>query len=234
MTGANVVMSSEHWGHSVGEEARKNFQDWIDSGFYETFLAGEKVLDIGFAGYIDDVHPITPSAIGIGLDYPGYDGRTLPFEDGSQDAVFASHCLEHIEDYRASLADWFRVIRVGGYLIITVPHQYLYERNLRLPSRFNLDHRRLYTPASLLREVEESLDSLCYRVRILQDNDKDFDYSIPPKKHAVGCYEIILVLEKLPRPEWAGDMVDEPKIPDVRRGTLCLFLGLLKIVQLWR
>jgi hypothetical protein len=32
----------------------------------------------------------TPGATGVGLDHPSYDGRTLPFHEGLQDAVFAA------------------------------------------------------------------------------------------------------------------------------------------------
>jgi predicted SAM-dependent methyltransferase len=71
-----------------------------------------------------------------------YSGKRLPFGSASQDALFVSHTLEHIDDYRGSIADWFRVLRVGGFLIIAAPHQFLYERSLSLPSRFNADHRR--------------------------------------------------------------------------------------------
>ncbi|MFB0612540.1 methyltransferase domain-containing protein [Aurantiacibacter poecillastricola] len=209
----------EEWGLKVGEEARKNFSRWLEDGFIERYLSGEKILDIGFQGYLDEVHPITPNAIGIDLEYPGYDGRTLPFDERSQDAVFVSHCLEHIEDYRTVIADWFRVLRVGGYLIIAVPHQYLYERKLMLPSRFNLDHRRFYTPGSLMREIEEALDPMSYRVRMLTDNDRGFDYSIPPEEHAGGCYEILFVAEKIERPEYAPEVLRSPKIRNETAGT---------------
>jgi predicted SAM-dependent methyltransferase len=52
----------------------------------------------------------------------------LPFPDASQDTVFASHVLEHIEDWAASLVDWYRVLKIGGYMVIAVPHRDLYER----------------------------------------------------------------------------------------------------------
>lgn len=211
-------MDLDSWGAHVGEEARKNFGIWLHDGFYEKYLSGPNVLDIGFQGYLDDVKPITPSAIGVGLNYPGYDGKTLPFPEGSQDTVFVSHCLEHIDDYRSVIADWFRVLKVGGYLVIAVPHQYLYERRLTLPSQFNLDHRRFYTPASLLREVEESIDPLGYRVRMLTDNDQGFDYAIEPKKHATGSYEILLVLEKIARPDYADAVNEPPPIRQVSQG----------------
>lgn len=40
------------WGKSVGEEARKNFSRWVETGFYEKYLSGDHVLDVGFAGYL--------------------------------------------------------------------------------------------------------------------------------------------------------------------------------------
>ena len=197
----------------VGEEARKSHAARLATGFIAAYLSGPNVLDIGYKGYLDDVVPIVPGAIGVELDYPGYDGRTLPFPDLSQDAVFASHCLEHIEDDRNALQDWFRVLKVGGFLVIMVPHQLLYEKRETLPSAFNAGHHRFYTPASLIAEVEQALVPNTYRLRHLVDNDAQFDYSIPPGRHSGGCYEIELVLEKIVPPPW---QLDGPQ-PDARR-----------------
>ena len=116
-----------NWEMNIGEEARKSFNRWVSDGFFSKFLSGSKILDIGYKGYLENVTPILPHATGIDLDFPGYDGVTLPFPDQSQDAVFVSHALEHIDDYRTVIADWFRVIRPGGHLILIVPHQFLYE-----------------------------------------------------------------------------------------------------------
>ena len=186
----------------VGEEARKSHAARIANGFLASYLGGSAILDIGFRGYRDDVVPIVPAAIGVELDYPGYDGRTLPFPEGSQDAVFASHCLEHIDDDMNALQDWFRVLRVGGMLVIMVPHKFLYEKRTALPSRFNADHKRFYTPASLLESIERALAPNSYRLRHLVDNDRHFDYALPPDRHSGGCYEIELVIEKIAPPRW--------------------------------
>jgi len=160
------------------------------------------VLDVGFRGHTEGVVPIVEGAIGVDLDYPGYDGRTLPFDDGSQDAVFSSHCLEHIADHLNAIRDWFRVIRVGGHVITAVPHAHLYERQRRPPSRWNQDHKRFYTPASLLAEFEAALRPNSYRIRFLEENDEGYAYQTPPEKHPSGCYEIVLVLEKIQPPTW--------------------------------
>lgn len=183
----------------LGPGAQKAYQMRLESGFMDRYLSGEAVLDIGYRGGNPDAMPITDKAIGVDLDYPGYDGIRLPFDDCTQDAVFVSHCLEHVSDYKAVLSDWYRVLKIGGYLIIAVPHQYLYERKSTLPSRFNADHARFYTPGSLLAEIEETIPLDGYRLRSLKDNDVGFDYGISPEQHAEGCYEIELVIEKIAR-----------------------------------
>lgn len=186
----------------VGTESRRTYLDKLDNGFFDKYMKG-KGLDIGYAGYVGSVEPILPGAIGIDEGYPGYDGVTLPFEDNSQDYVYSSHCLEHIPIYAKALSEWHRVVKVGGFIVIVVPHQFLYEKKVGLPSIWNADHKRFYTPASLLKEVEMSLEPNTYRVRLLEDGDKGFDYTLPPNRHSNGQYEITLVLEKINKPNWS-------------------------------
>lgn len=186
----------------IGNEISKSFTQKEASGFFRKYIKGPNVLDIGYKGGREDVEPVLPGAIGVDIDYPGYDGVRLPFSDESQDAVFASHTLEHIPDYIAVIRDWHRVLKIGGHMIIMVPDAFLYERKAKPPSRWASDHRRFYTPSSLLREIEDALNPNSYRVRHLAENDMGYQYQIPPDTHAVGCYEIELVLEKIKLPEW--------------------------------
>lgn len=191
------------YGRPVGAEARKSFDQKIESGFWSKFVRGPAVLDIGFKGYGDGVVlPILDGAIGVDIDYPGYDGRTLPFATNSQDAVYSSHCLEHIPDYLKAIQEWHRVTKVGGHIITVVPSAQLYERRRRPPSRHNDTHIRFYTPASLLAEFEAALAPNTYRVRHLVENDRGYNYSSDPEEHPSGCYEIELVIEKIEGPTW--------------------------------
>lgn len=64
--------------------------------------------------------------------------------DGSLDFVHSSHCLEHMADARVALGNWVRIVRPGGFLIITVPDEDLYEHG-QWPSRFNSDHKWSFT-----------------------------------------------------------------------------------------
>lgn len=183
----------------VGTESQKSWNRKAE--FFLHYMSGNG-LDIGFAGYTPDIVPILPAALGVDVNYPGYDGRTLPFADNSQDYVYSSHCLEHIDNYLNAIRDWYRVVKVGGHIVTVVPHKFLYEKKEELPSQWNQDHKRFYTPASLLQEFEQALKPNSYRVRFLEDGDVGYNYSIPADKHSGGEYEITLVIEKIEKPKW--------------------------------
>lgn len=180
----------------VGEESSKTYEEKLASGFFKKYMAGLG-LEIGYKGYLPNVQPILDTAIGIDLDYPGYDGLILPFSDKSQDYVYSSHVLEHIEEWWIILDEWFRVIKPKGHLVIIVPHKDLYEKKNHLPSRFNADHKRFYNSSRLLYELEQSLSPKSYRIRHLRENDEGHDYSQSPEEHSKWLYEIECVIQKL-------------------------------------
>jgi len=189
----------------VGFESRKSYAAKIASGFFEKYMSGPNVMEIGYRGYEEGNLPIVPQAIGVDVGYPGYEGATFPFADGSFDAIYSSHCFEHIGDWRGVLRDWYRLLKVGGFMVIVVPHQLLFERKRSLPSPINPDHKRFYTAKSLLGEIETALEENSYRIRHLVENDAGFDYSIMPYQGTDGCYEIELVIEKIAKPFWHAD-----------------------------
>lgn len=189
--------------HPPGEAGRC-YARRVKSGFLDRYCSGDLILDVGFSGYDNpEGKTALPGAIGIDVGYPGYDGLHLPFADGSVDSIISSHCLEHILADHAALRDWYRVLKVGGFIVCFVPHQGLYEKKRFLPSRWNEDHKRMYTPASLLQSVEIALSMNSYRIRHLADNDEGFNYALGPDVHSDGAYEIELVIEKIAPPEWA-------------------------------
>lgn len=189
--------------YSPPGEAGRCYLRRLRSGFFDRYCSGDLVLDVGFSGYDNpESKAALPNALGIDLDYPGYDGITLPFADGSADTVMSSHCLEHILYDHAAIRDWYRVLKIGGFIVCMVPHQGLYEKRRFLPSQWNTDHKRMYTPASLLQSFEQALQLNTYRVRHLADNDTGFNYALGPDMHSEGAYEIELVIEKITPPDW--------------------------------
>ena len=78
-------------------------------------------------------------------DAPQGDAQKLAnVDDESFDFLFSSHCLEHVRDPVEALANWIRVIRRGGHLVISVPDEDLYEQGT-WPSTFNTDHKMTFT-----------------------------------------------------------------------------------------
>lgn len=90
--------------------------------------------------------------------------------DNTFDFVHSSHCLEHLVDPHEGIANWLRVTKPNGYLVVTVPDEDLYEQGV-FPSTFNRDHKwtfsifktrswsaRSINILDLLREIGEAAD----------------------------------------------------------------------------
>jgi len=50
-----------------------------------------------------------------------FDATAMDTPDGSYDAIICNHVLEHVEDDRAALGEFYRVLAPGGIAIITIP-----------------------------------------------------------------------------------------------------------------
>lgn len=70
------------------------------------------------------------------------DATPLPFRDASFDGVFAGELVEHLPEPRAALAEFRRVLRPGGMLLLTTPNR------LRLANRAD-GSERPYSPDHL-------------------------------------------------------------------------------------
>ncbi|MBY4640650.1 hypothetical protein K6L44_11780 [Gluconacetobacter entanii] len=114
--------------------------------------------------------------------------------------------IDKIKDYRTLLRLSFKKIQDGGWFIVTVPHQFLSERKYQMPSRYDSGSLRFYTPALLLSEIEEALDPTEYRIRILKDDDENYNYKLDIKEKPTGNQRIIAVIQKIRRPDWSSQM----------------------------
>jgi SAM-dependent methyltransferase len=88
---------------------------------------GGRVLDVGGARRRGAFRP-PPGARWVVADLERAhrpdvcaDVQALPFRDGAFDAIKATELLEHVPDVGRALAECRRVLRPGGYLVITVP-----------------------------------------------------------------------------------------------------------------
>ncbi len=79
--------------------------------------------------------------------------RLEVFRDESMDAVFSSHLLEHIEDYRAALREWWSLIKPGGHLVLYLPHKDFYP-NIGQPGA-NPDHKHDFDPEDIVQAMKD-------------------------------------------------------------------------------
>jgi len=83
----------------------------------------EKILDVGCG--CDKM----PNALGIDIDENSnadiihdLDIFPYPVEDNSFDKIFAKHIIEHLDHPQEFIAELYRIIKIGGEILIETPH----------------------------------------------------------------------------------------------------------------
>ncbi len=125
---------------TVGNNNESNRVQWIEAAL-KKIPAGSKILDAGagecqFKKFCSHLNYVSQ-------DFAQYDGTgneglqtgtwdntqldivsditSIPVEDGSFDAVMCTEVLEHVPDPVAALKELNRVLKHGGFLLITAP-----------------------------------------------------------------------------------------------------------------
>jgi SAM-dependent methyltransferase len=164
------------------DEAKKTNQI-RGPGFVEAYLRG-KVIDIG-AG--PDLVCSWAERFDIEEGDANFITKYRPIN--SYDAVHSSHSLEHMMDPEAALLEWWSLLKPGGYFIVVVPDEDLYEQGI-WPSIFNKDHKYTFrlnkdtswSPVSFdVRQLIQRLPNCGILSAEVQDHD--YDYSL---HHKVG------------------------------------------------
>lgn len=115
--------------------------------------------------------------------------------------VYASHVLEHIKNPAEALANWWRILKPGGHLIVLVPHRDRYEKKNTLPSYWNHDHKWFWLPEESEAPCTIGLKSLCAKILPQADLvsltvlDEGW-VETEPNEHAVGEFSIEIILKK--------------------------------------
>lgn len=117
-------------------EASKTNQ-YRDASFFSQYFGGS-VLDIG-AG--EDL--VCPHAKGFDMAEGDANHLDRYFPPESFDTVHSSHSLEHMLDPVFALRNWWSLVKPGGYLVLVVPDEDLYEQGI-WPSVFSSDHKTTY------------------------------------------------------------------------------------------
>lgn len=136
------------------DEATKTNQ-FRPASFFKTYLSGT-VLDIGAGKDLVCAHA-------QGFDMEDGDANNLDhyFPPESFDTVHSSHSLEHMHNPENALNAWWKLVKSGGYLIIVVPDEDLYEQGI-WPSVFNSDHKSTFRL-----DKEQSWSPVSYEIRTL-------------------------------------------------------------------
>jgi len=128
------------------EQSKAARRRYYDGAFHNRYFAGSGI-DIGgkpdplaqYAGIFPRMQAVRT------WDLEDGDAQYLAgVADASYDFLHASHSLEHMRDVDEALANWIRVVRPGGFLVITVPDEDLYELG-DWPSKRNPDHKWTFT-----------------------------------------------------------------------------------------
>lgn len=117
------------------------------------------------------------------------DATKLDFiESGTLDFVFSSHLLEHIEDTPKALTEWFRVLKVGGFMVLYLPHADLYPR-IGMPGS-NPDHKHDFLPDDVLEATgDQGWDLLVQEVR---DARMEYSFLLVLKKRDDGLQMTVI------------------------------------------
>lgn len=193
----------------VNEASKSSHRRSFDRRFATRFLRGNGI-DVGSGS-----DPISKSSFMFpfiqSIDHWDIeDGDAMLMEtvaDNSYDFLHSSHCLEHLTDPYMGLGNWIRIVKSGGFLIVTVPDEDLYEQRI-FPSKFNPDHKFTFTiskdsswsPASV--NIFDLLGKFNSAVRIIKIEllDSGFDYNMPTTDQTLGMFSesaIEFILEKL-------------------------------------
>lgn len=130
----------------MDEQSKAYVRRTLDTRFANRWMTGA-VLDIGCGPdpVNKDLWPLVTSVVGYDVTLGSKDAQYLPeINNEGFDTVHSAHCLEHMRDARAALANWLRVLKPGGFLVCTVPEELLYESGV-WPSRYNSDHKISFT-----------------------------------------------------------------------------------------
>jgi SAM-dependent methyltransferase len=169
-----------------------------DKRFAERYIIGD-VIDIGAGDDGVGAHRnLFPNITSVrDWDLPDGDAMLMAsVPDNTYDCVHSSHCLEHMVDANTAMFNWIRVAKPGGYIVVLVPEEDLYEQGV-WPSTYNGDHKHTFTitkssswsPVSI--NVINFLYQFTERVDILKIEliDHNFDYSLPRTDQTLGPSE---------------------------------------------
>ncbi|CAB3683646.1 hypothetical protein LMG22037_02602 [Paraburkholderia phenoliruptrix] len=203
----------------MNETSKSAMRRARDPAFQQHYFVG-KGIDIGAGDDPLSAHAhVFPRVTDIlSWDKPQGDAlRMAGAPDASFDFVHSSHCLEHLANPYQALARWLELLKPGGYAILTVPDEDLYEKG-RWPSPFNREHKVSFTICKPQKALPGSVNVLdmvcafssiasCERVALVRDNYDERRANVDQTARGLAECAIEIVLRKRAVPG-AREMMD--------------------------
>ena len=107
------------------------------------------------------------------------------FASDKYDFVFSAHLLEHIDDFKKALTEWWRLLKVGGHLNLYLPHKDFYP-NIGVEGA-NPDHKHDFLPKDI--------------INAMKDIGESWDLLVNDERNGTGCngaeeYSFLQVFKK--------------------------------------
>ncbi len=146
----------------------KKIKDFSDQDF-----SGQKILDIGCGEKpYQNLFLNYKEYVGIDIEGGGhndesknvdkfYDGKKIPFPDGSFENVICTQVLEHVDDSELLLNEISRILKKGGKVFLTMPfvwNEHEVPFDYRRFTRY--EHFRIFNKAGLTVEKIENTSGL--------------------------------------------------------------------------
>lgn len=128
------------------EQSKAARRRYLDGAFHSRFFVGEGIDIGGGPDPLSQYAGLFPRMSAVrNWDLADGDAQLMAgVANDSIDFVHSSHCLEHMVDPREALSNWLRIVKPGGYLVITIPDEDMYEQGY-WPSQYNWDHKWTFT-----------------------------------------------------------------------------------------
>lgn len=120
----------------------------------------------------------------------------LLFLDASMDYVYSSHALEDIADTEAALAEWWRVLKVGGHLVLYLPHADYYPR--RGEPGANPAHKHDFLPEDIVAAMEQAAPDWTLRVNQVRGGSDEYSFLQVYTKRSAGAGQGVQLEESDP------------------------------------
>lgn len=125
------------------------------------------------------------------------DGNKLPFGNNSYDLVTSLDVLEHLVDDRKAMGEIFRVLKPGGFFLVSVPaHPWLWSDHDEA-----MGHKRRYSQKEILSKLREAgfdvmekshFVTMAVPVNLFRlMREKIFHRFFPQKRRKIDTYDVV-------------------------------------------